>query len=117
MDYSRLVWAVSTKAASLRDAAHLDTDAGAEIVVACLGAMRRLAEAHGARVHIVAHRLLHQRSTVSAPVWRDFLARSGATDMTDAILSGKGPDPVGYDGAHWSREGNRRVAQLILGAL
>ena len=88
-----------------------------EMVLACLASMRRLGEANGARVHVFAHRRARRPSFVTPSVWGDFLTRAGAADITDAILAGTGPDPVGYDGGHWSREGHRRAANFILGSL
>lgn len=115
MDDSRLVWIIDTETASLRSPALPvnATDAGAPVVMSCLQALRKTGEAHGARVHLFAHRLLKRPSTVSAMVWSDFLARTGATDITDSLLVGTGPDPLSFDHAHWSREGNRRAAALI----
>ena len=117
MDHSMLAWIAETQTAGLRAPKNLDTDAGIDVVVSCVRAMRRIAEAHGARVHVLAHRLLTQQSTVSPTVWEDFLKRTEAIDITDSIRVGNGADPVGYDRAHWSAEGHSRVAQLILRAL
>lgn len=113
MDYSRLVWLVRSKAAGLRKPRAIESDAGAAVVLACLRRMRRLGEASGARVHIVAHRLPDRISTVSDSIWRDVLARSEAVDITEAIRSAPGPSAIGFDGVHWSSAGHRRVAFLI----
>ena len=113
MDHSRLVWLVATKFTNARDHEVLVSDAGEGVVVACVTAMRKLSEARGAHVHVVAHRRLGQASTVSEAVWRDFLQRTAATDITDSIHVAGLPSPLSFDGVHWSAEGNRRVAELI----
>lgn len=117
MDHSRLAWAIRIKTTTLEETSKIQSDPGEEMVLACLNSIQRLGEAQGARVHIFAHRRAHRQSLVSPAVWRDFLARSGAVDITDAILAGTGPEPVGYDGGHWSAEGHRRAADAILASL
>jgi hypothetical protein len=113
MDHSRLVWLVVTKVTNATDHTVLASDAGEDMVVSCVTAMRKLSEAREARVHVVAHRRLDQASSVSEPVWRDFLRRTAATDITDSIRVAGRPSPLSFDGVHWSFEGNRRVAELI----
>lgn len=117
MDYSRLAWLVRSKAANLRKPRAIDSDSGTELVLACLGGIRRLGEASGARVHVFAYRLPKRRSTVSDSVWHEVLARAGALDLTEAVRSAPGPSPIGFDGVHWSAEGHRRVASVIHGSL
>lgn len=117
MDYSRLAWAIRIKTTSLAETSRIQSDPGAEMVLACLASIRQLAESKGARVHVFAHRRARRPSLITPAVWRDFLTRSGAVDITDVILAGSNPDPIGYDGGHWSGEGHRRAANFILASL
>ncbi len=113
MDYSRLVWLVRSKAAGFSKPLPIDPDAGAGVVLASLSRIRRLGEAHGARVTIFAQRRLERQSTVSDSVWHDVLARTQSVDITDSIRSLTGASPIGFDGVHWSTAGNNFVASLI----
>ena len=55
-----------------------------------------------------------RHSRVSDALWTDFIARSGAIDLTGAVRTGERPNPIGFDGLHWSAEGNRRATEAKL---
>ena len=121
MDYSRLAWVVRIKYTSrpsqlLRER-RVNVESGTDLVVACLDRMRRVAAANGARIHIFAHRRLRRATGMNPEAWAGFLLRAGATDITDQLRLPATPDPVGFDGGHWSAEGHRRAALIIGGAL
>ena len=88
-------------------------EAGIDLVVTSLHMMRRLAKTWGVRFHILAHYGLRGQPPFNKSIWECFLNQSGAIDITKRILAFDGPDPVGYDGGHWSAEGHRRVASII----
>lgn len=111
MDPSRLAWLIRSKAAGLRKPRRIESAAGVEVVLACLGAIRRLGEASGARVHLFAYRR-PDTATVKDSVWRSFVHRAGAVDLTDKIRTA-GQSAIGFDGVHWSAEGHRQVGPLI----
>jgi lysophospholipase L1-like esterase len=117
MDYSRLVWLVRSKLATMRGSPALNADSGAAVVLAGLGAIRRLGESNGARVHVFAHRRTTRLSSVSDSVWSAFLDRSDAIDITQTFRATPEGNPIGPDGAHWNPEGHRRAARIIQDSL
>jgi len=115
MDASRLFWVLRSGWSRYFAPPKLPLEAGVDVVVGCLRAMRELADREGIRLHVLAHRWL--RTTRHRPFWADFLDRAGAIDITEILRAGPGPDPIGSDGVHWSAEGHRRVASLLVTAL
>ena|SRR5688572_25506043 len=113
MDYSRLVWLLRSKLATMRGSPAINADSGAAVVLAGLGAIRRLGESHGARVHVFAHRRTTRLSSVSDSVWSAFLDRADAVDITETFRATPEGNPIGPDGAHWNPEGHRRAARII----
>ena len=113
MDYSRLAWLVRSKLASRTPAPRIESDSGIPVVEACLREIRRISEAQGAHVHVIAYHAAGRALTVSPADWHDFLTESGAVDVTDSILARPSPNLLAFDGVHWGREGNRRVAVVI----
>ena len=113
MDVSRLVWLTSSKGALLFSRPDTPTRSGVHVVIACLDAIRTLANDRGARVHILAHRRLVGPSRIDDVQWSELLDRSGAVDISDVIRARPGPTPVSFDGIHWSAEGHRRVGALL----
>ena len=118
MDTSRLFWFLRSRLSLLRMPEDPPSAKGLDLVVCCLEAMRRATEAHGAHLHVLAHRRLRGLSPIDETLLRTFLDRAGAIDITDRVRGGAGPDPVGPDpvgpdGVHWSAEGHRRVASII----
>ena len=112
MDISRLAWLINSKRSSFFKPVDVPMDSGIDLVVACLNAIRTLADNKGVRLNIFAHRRL-QGSAINDSLWKEFLDKSKVIDITEAIRADSGPNPVGFDGAHWSAEGHRRVAVLI----
>ena len=112
MDVSRLTWLVRSKLASIRRLARIDPAGGEEIVVAALERIRLMTEARGARLHLFAYRRSREKTGLTDAMWRSFLDRSHATDITASIFVGDG-DPIAFDGGHWSAEGNRRAARVM----
>ena len=121
MDHSHLVWLVRSKITYRFRPPEVRPESGVDVVVACLEEIRRVGRAHHARVQVVAHRQLGppygHASEMSDELWREFIQKSGALDMTESIRAGPGPAPIGFDGLHWSVEGTRRAADAIRGAL
>ena len=117
MDHSRLTWVIRSRLLSLRRASPIDPAAGEDVVIASLERIRQLGASRGARVHVFGHRRIRGKLHVTDATWMSFLRRSGAIDITTDVRSGPGGDPVSFDGSHWSREGNRRAARVIRGAL
>lgn len=118
MDMSRLFWLVRSKLALLTANDSPPPERGVELVLACLGEMRRLAETRAVRLHVFAHHYLRLAGPIFPDsVWQRFLDRSGAVDMTERLRASKGPDPVGTDGAHWSPAGNELVTDIVVKAL
>lgn len=116
MDVSRLVWLVNSKCSMIFARPNPPAEAGRDLVVACLQAMRRVAEARGAQLHILAHHRLRGPLPFSPSLWNDFLQRAGATDITERLRTTAGPDPIGPDGGHWSAAGNALAAQIVFEA-
>jgi hypothetical protein len=119
MDLSQLFWVVNSKRSTLFAGVDPAPRDGIAIVVGCLQAMRRLAQANGARFHVLLHHRLTNGRVRSAPIlddaiWERFIQQTGALDITNDILGGDGADPIGLDGGHWSAAGHRRVASKIL---
>ena len=121
MDDSRLVWLARTKVMYRFRPAKLAPEPGVDLVVACIDAIRRLGREHNARVHVFAYQQagppLGFTSEVPDSTWASFIKKSGAIDMTNAIRTGTGPNPIGFDRLHWSPEGTRRAARVILDSL
>jgi hypothetical protein len=117
MDMSRLFWLLRSKLALLTAHASPPPERGVDLVLACLGEMRRLAETRGARLHIFAHHHLRSGPIFADSIWQRFLDQSGAVDMTDRLRASNGPDPVGTDGAHWSPAGNELVTEIVVKSL
>jgi hypothetical protein len=122
MDYSRLVWLGRTKVMYSIMPPKPAPGNGVDLVNACLAAIRKVGNEHNARVHVFAHRQLGApygfASEVPDSTWTEFIRRSGAVDMTSSIRgNGSGPNPIGFDGLHWSAEGTRRVSNLIVDSL
>lgn len=118
MDISRLFWLLNSKRTALLASENPSPYAGLDVVISCLQSMRRLAEARGAQFHALLHHRVTNNRLRSEPlfdeaVWRRFIERTGAIDITDEILAGDGPDPIGPDAGHWSAAGHRRVASKI----
>jgi hypothetical protein len=117
MDMSRLFWLVRSKVALLTAHDSPAPEQGVELVLACLGEMRRLAETRGARLHIFAHHHLRNSPMFPDSIWQRFLDLSGAIDMTSRLRASNGPDPIGTDGAHWSPAGNELVTEIVAKSL
>lgn len=113
MDLSKLFWLVNSKRALIAWKPPPEAAAGIPLVAACVREMRQVCKEHEARFFVLAHRYLRAHEQLSAADWQRFLGESAAEDITDAIKQPATPDPVSYDGAHWSREGHRRVANLL----
>jgi lysophospholipase L1-like esterase len=111
MDISRFFWLANNKLATLKPPP--DTAAGIPLVSACMREMRQVCKEHKARFSALAYRHLRGQNQVGAADWQRFLSSAAAEDITDAIKQPAVPDPVGYDGTHWSAEGHRRVASLL----
>jgi lysophospholipase L1-like esterase len=113
MDVSELFWLVNSKRALIVSRPPPDPAPGIPLVSACVREMRQVCKEHKARFSALAHRHLRAREQLSAADWQRFLGSAAAEDITDAIKQPLKPDPVGYDGSHWSAEGHRRVANLL----
>lgn len=111
MDISRFFWLVNNKLNDLKPPS--DTAAGIPLVSACVREMRQVCKEHKARFSALAYRHLRGQEQVSVADWQRFLSSAAAEDITDAIKQPVMPDPVGYDGTHWSPEGHRRVASFL----
>jgi hypothetical protein len=117
MDMSRLFWLLRSKLALLNVRGSPTPERGVDLVITCLGEMRRLAEIRGAQLHIFSHHRLRSRPIFPDSIWKRFLDQSGAIDMTNRVLASNGPDPVGTDGGHWSAAGNDLVAEIMVKSL
>jgi len=117
MDMSRLFWLVRSKLALLTVHDSPPPERGVDLVLACLGEMRRLSETRGAQLHIFAHHHLWSKPIFPDSIWKRFLDQSGAIDMTDRLRASNEPDPVGTDGGHWSPAGNELVTEIIVKSL
>jgi hypothetical protein len=113
MDRSRLAWLIRSKLALLAKHSDIDPRRGTDVVLACLGKMRNEIESHGARPVILAHQRIGHPPILGADGWTKFLAASGAMDITDSIRAGSRSNPLGFDKIHWSKEGNRRAAEVV----
>lgn len=117
MDMSYLFWLVRSKLALLTLHNSPPPERGVDLVLVCLGELRRLVDSRGAQLHIFAHHRLRGSPIFSDSVWKRFLDQSGAIDITDRLRNSNGPDPVGTDGAHWSPAGNALVTEIIVKSL
>jgi hypothetical protein len=113
MDMSALYWLLNSKRALFFKDPDPDVTGGGEMIVACAAAMRDIARRRGARFHLLAHRHLREWKPFPQSFWADFVARSGATDITPLLLAMKGADPIAYDGGHWSPAAHRLVASVL----
>jgi hypothetical protein len=120
MDRSELVWLLRSKIMYALRPPKLAADAGVDLAIASLDSIRAVGRAKGASVVVFAHRQLGPPlglpSEVRDSVWTDFIERSRAIDLTQAVRAGSGT-PIGFDRLHWNAEGHRRVAQRILATL
>lgn len=118
MDWSELVWLSRSKIAYALRPANAAPERGLNLVVACLEAIRRLGTRNGARVTLFAFRQigppLSAPSQVADSTWNQFVRSSRVVELTGAVAAGSGPTPIGFDGMHWSSEGNSRAAARIL---
>ena len=111
MDISWFFWLANYKLAPVKPLP--ETAAGIPLVSACVREMRQVCKEHKARFSALAYRHLRAQEQLSAADWQRFLGSAAAEDITDAIKQPVMPDPIGYDGLHWSAEGHRRVASLL----
>ncbi len=82
-------------------------------MLACLQAMRRLADSRGTQIHIFAYHRLRE-PPLNESTWRGFLEQSGAIDITDRVRAAQEFNPIGSDGVHWSAAGHALVTDILL---
>lgn len=113
MDISYTYWFFNSKRGFLFARHDPEPEGGIDVVIASLEAMREIAAQRGAHFHILVHDRLRNPESFHHPIWDDYMRRSGVTDITEYIRAPANPDPVGYDGLHWSAEGHQRVAAFM----
>jgi hypothetical protein len=113
MDVSRLFWLISNKYALISTGPRPPTENGIDVVLACLKAMRRLAESRGAELHLFAYHRLKESPPLTSSQWERFVAHAGAVDITERVRAARGPDPTGPDGVHWNAVGHALVAKIL----
>lgn len=113
MDSSDLYWFVNSKRGFLFAGPNLDAQGGVEIVISALDEIRRVAERKGARFHVLFHDRLNESKPFSQPRWDAYARDAGVINITKDLRLPAEPDPIGYDGLHWSAEGHRRVSTIV----
>lgn len=113
MDISYVYWFFNSKRGFLSEKDDPEPESGIDVVIASLEAMKEVATQRRARIHFLVHDRLRNSESLHHPVWNDYMRRSDIIDITEYIRIPAEPDPVGYDGLHWSPEGHRRVAAFL----
>lgn len=114
MDNSRLFWLLKSKLAQVISHSTPPSERGIDLVLACLRAMRRLADSRGTQIHIFAYHRLRGPMLLNESTWRGFVEQSGAIDITDRVRAAQELNPIGSDGVHWSAAGHALVADTLL---
>jgi hypothetical protein len=112
-DVSYLYWFFNSKRGYIFAPPNIDYGGGVNVLTACLNEMRNIAAQRKARFHVLAHNDLSSSEPFRLPMWDEYMRLSGVTDITERVRVPGVPNPVGYDGLHWSAEGNRRVAAIV----
>ena len=114
MDVSYFYWFFNSKRGFIFAGPNPDPAGGVDVVTASLNEMRNIAAQRGARFHVLVHDRLRNPESFYPPAWEQYRHHSGVTDITQYLRGAPdNPDPVGYDGVHWSAEGHQRVAAFM----
>ncbi len=75
--------------------------------------MQNIAKRRGAGFQVLVHNRLRESQSFHHPTFDEYTRQPEVTNITEYLRTPGNPDPVGYDGSHWSPEGHRRVAAFL----